>query len=249
MFLHFSKFPLELPSGIDFGPSWATFWSGFGVLFLVFFASKTDQQINDFLHQVFYEFESIWGPKMAPGGSGIARKSQSPPRAVQDCLEDVALICCLSWLRFGTFLDRFRHRFGRFWNSFLQILGSMFDGSGPFRSLVGSIPSSFHAFVLPFLPTSMDLFFPLSFHTFFPSSLDPFINFSPRPYTHSSMVPFILSSIGPFIVSRLLHSTFHRSYPSLLHSFFPSSLGAFNPGPAACAKRFNKYNHEISLNQ
>ena len=35
---------------------------------------------------------------------------------------------------------------------FQQILGSMFDFSAPFRSLLGSLPSSFHAFVLPFLP-------------------------------------------------------------------------------------------------
>ena len=116
----------------------------------------------------------------------------------------------------------------------------MFDCSGPFRSLVGSIPFSFHPFVLPFLPTSMYRFFPSSFHTFFPSSLDPFIHFSLRPCTHSSILPFILSSIGPFILSCFLPSTFHRSSPSSLHPFFPSSLGAFNPGPAACAKRLNK---------
>ena len=116
---------------------------------------------------------------------------------------------------------------------------SMFDFSAPFRSLLGSIPSSFHPFVLPFLPTSMYRFFPSSFHTFFPSSLDPFIHFSLRPCTHSSILPFILSSIGPFILSCLLPSTFHRSSPSSLHPFFPSSLGAFNPGPAACAKRLN----------
>ena len=32
-FLHFSHFPLDLPSGFDFGPSWPPFWNGFGLLF------------------------------------------------------------------------------------------------------------------------------------------------------------------------------------------------------------------------
>ena len=151
--------------------------------------------------------------------STIAGKSL--PRGVQDRLEDVALIFCLSWLRFETFLARLWHHFGRFRNPFLYILGSMFDCSGPFRSLVGSIPSSFYPFVLPFLPTSMYLLFPLSFHTFLSSSLDPFINFSLRPCLLSSILAFIISSIGPVVVSCLLY--FHRSSPSSFHPLLPSS--------------------------
>ena len=176
--------------------------------------------------------------KRLPNYERIAGKS--PPSGVQDRLEDVALIFCLSWLRFGTLLGRFWHYFGRFRYPFFVDSGVDVWLFGPFRSLVGSIPFSFHPFVLPFLPTSMYRFFPSSFHTFFPLSLDPFINFFLRPCTHSSILPFILSSIGPFILSCLLPSTFHRSSPSSLHPFFPSSLGAFNPGPAACAKRLNK---------
>ena len=106
-FLHFSHFPLVFPSGLDFGPSWAPFWSGFGLLFLTFFASKADQKINDFSHHFFYKFRSILGSKRLPNYEWIAGKS--PPRGVQDRLEDVALIFCLSWLRFGTILHRFWH--------------------------------------------------------------------------------------------------------------------------------------------
>ena len=116
-FLHFSQFPLELPSGIDFGPSRPPFWSGFGSLFLSFFASKTDQKIINFLHLFFYEFDSILDSKRLPYDGLILGKS--PPREVQDRLEDVALIFCLSWLRFGTLLGRFWHHFGRFWYPFL----------------------------------------------------------------------------------------------------------------------------------
>ena len=77
-FLHFSHFRLVFPSGLDFGPSWAPFWSGFGLLFLTFFASKGDKKINDFSHHFFYEFGSILAPKMALGRGRIAGKS--PPR-------------------------------------------------------------------------------------------------------------------------------------------------------------------------
>ena len=65
-FLHFSHFRLVFLSGLDFRPFWAPFWSGFGLLFLIFFASKTDQKINDFSHQFFKEFCLILGPKKAP---------------------------------------------------------------------------------------------------------------------------------------------------------------------------------------
>ena len=93
----------------------------FWLLFLIFFASKTDQKINDFSHHFFYEFGSILAPKMALGRGRIAGKS--PPRGVQDHLEDVAVIFCLSWLRFGTLLGRFLHDFNRFWHPFSTDFG------------------------------------------------------------------------------------------------------------------------------
>ena len=104
-FLHFSHFRCVFPSGLNFEPSWAPFWSGFGLLFLSFFASKTGQKINEFSHQFLYEFGSILAPKMALGRGTVAGKS--PPRGVQDRLEDVALTFCLYWLHFGTLLGRF----------------------------------------------------------------------------------------------------------------------------------------------
>ena len=112
----------------------------------------------------------------------------------------------------------------------------MFDFPAPFRSLVGSVPSSFHPFVLPFLPTSMYLFSPSSFNTFLPSSLDPFIHFS---FVPAPIHPFFPSPFHP-----LAPSSFHVFFPQPfidppLHPFFPSSLGALNPGPAACAERLN----------
>ena len=76
-FLHFSHFPVDLPSGFDFGPSWAPFWISFGLLFLTFFASKADQKINDFSHHFFYEFGSIFGSKLARGRSTIAVESDT----------------------------------------------------------------------------------------------------------------------------------------------------------------------------
>lgn len=120
-FLHFSHFPLVFPSWLDFRPSWAPFWSGFGLLFLTFFASKGDEKINDFSHDFFYEFGSILAPKMAPGPATIAGKSS--PGGVQDHLDEVALIFCLSELRFGTLLGRFLHDFGRFWHPFSTDFG------------------------------------------------------------------------------------------------------------------------------
>ena len=120
-FLHFSHFRLVFPCGLDFGPSWAQFWSGFGLLFLTFFASKTDQKIIDFSHQFFYEFGSILAPKMAPGPLRIAGKSSA--RGVQDHLDEVALIFCLSYLSFGILLGRFWHDFGRFWHPFSTDFG------------------------------------------------------------------------------------------------------------------------------
>ena len=120
-FLHFSHFHFVFPSGLDFGPSWAPFWSGFGFLFLTFFASKGDKTINDFSHHFFYEFGSILAPKMALGLSWIAGKS--PPRGVQDDLEDVAMMFCLSWLRCGTLLGRFLHDFNRFLHPFSTDFG------------------------------------------------------------------------------------------------------------------------------
>ena len=115
-FLHFSHFRLVFPCGLDFGPSWTSFWSGFGLLFLTFFASKGNKKINDFSHHFFYEFGSLLAPKMAPGRGTIAGKS--PPKGVQDHLDEVALIFCLSYLRFGTLLIRFWHDFCRFWLPF-----------------------------------------------------------------------------------------------------------------------------------
>ena len=64
-FLHFSHFSFVFPSGLDFGPSRAPFWSGFGLLFLTFFASKADQKINGFSHHFFLQIFDF-GPKMAP---------------------------------------------------------------------------------------------------------------------------------------------------------------------------------------
>ena len=45
------------------------------------------------------------------------------PQGVQDHLEDVAVIFCLSWLLFGTLLGRFWHDFGRFWHPFSTDFG------------------------------------------------------------------------------------------------------------------------------
>ena len=115
-FLHFSHFPLDLPSGFDFGPSWPPFCSGSGRFFLflffvkIFYASKADQKIFNFLHQFFYEFCSILEAKMAPGRATLTRKSL--PSGVQDHLDEVALIAYLSYLCFGSFLGRFWHDFG-----------------------------------------------------------------------------------------------------------------------------------------
>ena len=157
-FLHFSHFRLVFPCGLDFGPSWAQFWSGFGLLFLTFFASKTDQKINDFSHQFFYEFGSILAPKMAPGPLRIAGKSS--PRGVQDHLDEVALIFCLSDLRFRTLLNRFWHDFGRFWHPFSTDFGvdvwffgpfSLTSGIAPFffSRFRSSLPSASHASIRP----------------------------------------------------------------------------------------------------
>ena len=179
--------------------------------------------------------------------STIAGKSL--PRGVQDRLEDVALIFCLSWLRFGTLLGRFWHHFDWFWHPLFVDSGVDVGFFGPFSLTCGidpsffscfrsSLPSYIHVSIFPFLFSYIPPFIPGSFiPPFIPGSFYPF--FLP-PCTHSSILPFILSSIGPFILSCLLPSTFHRSSPSSLHPFFPSSLGAFNPGPAACAKRLNK---------
>ena len=66
----------------------------------------------------------------------------------------------------------------------------MFDVSAPFRSLLGSIPSSFHPFALPFLPPCIHIFFASCFQTCFPSSLD---NFSIFPYVPAPIHPFLPS--------------------------------------------------------
>ena len=58
---------------------------------------------------------------MAPGRGTIAGKS--PSSGVQDHLDEVALIFCLSYLRFGTLLGRFWHDFGRFWHPFSTDFG------------------------------------------------------------------------------------------------------------------------------
>ena len=213
-FLHFSHFRLVFPSGLDFGPSWAPFWSGFGLLFLTFFTSKGDQKINDFSHHFFYEFGSILAPKMAPGCSTIAGKS--PPRGVQGHLEDVAVIFCLSWLRFGTLLGRFLHHFNRFWHLFSTDVGVDVWFFGPFSLTSGIAPFSFHAFVLPFLPPAMHLFVPPSFHRCFPLSLVPFriwvlaflwhVRRSPFPQRPSTVLHFFvhlfLHRLAPTIRAR-----------------------------------------------
>ena len=121
MFLHFSHLRLVFLFKLDFGSSWAPFWSGFGLFFLTFFASKDDQKINDFSLHLFYEWGLIFALKMAPGPPTIAGKS--PPRGVQDHLEDVAVIFCLSWLLFGTLLGQFWDDFGRFWHPFSTDFG------------------------------------------------------------------------------------------------------------------------------
>ena len=85
-----------------------------------------------------------------------------------------------------------------------DVLGSMIDFSAPFRSLLGSLPSSFHAFVLPFLPPAMHLFVPPSFHRCFPLSLVPFRIRMPVFIFHSALLLcFIFSSICSFIAWRL----------------------------------------------
>ena len=58
---------------------------------------------------------------MALGRGTVAGKS--PPRGVQDHLEDVAVIFCLSWLLFGTLVGRFLHDFSRFWHPFSTDFG------------------------------------------------------------------------------------------------------------------------------
>ena len=209
-FLHFSHFPLVFPSGLDFGPSWAPFWNGFGLLFLTFFASKTDQKINDFSHHFFYEFGSILAPKMALGRGTVAGKS--PPRGVQDHLEDVAVIFCLSWLRFGTLLDRFWHDFGRFWHPFSTDFGvdvwffgpfSLTSGIAPFffSRFRSSLPSSSHASIWSlhlFIEASLYPCFLLEYACSLSSGMFVAVLF------HSALLLyFIFSTICSFIAWRL----------------------------------------------
>ena len=55
-FLHFTDFPFDLPSGLDFGPSWAPFLVVLAIFFKLFslpMVSKDDQQIIDFTYQFF----------------------------------------------------------------------------------------------------------------------------------------------------------------------------------------------------
>ena len=93
----------------------------FGAVFSHFSRFKGRSKINEFSHRFFYEFGSILAPKMAPGPLRIAGKSS--PRGVQDHLDEVALIFCLSDLRFRTLLGRFWHDFGRFWHPFSTDFG------------------------------------------------------------------------------------------------------------------------------
>ena len=77
----------------------------------------------------------------------------------------------------------------------------MFDVSAPFRSLLGSIPSS----------------------SLFPSFLHLAIHFSLHAFKHASLHPWILLSIFPYVPAPthpFLPSSFHPLAPSLVRAFF-----------------------------
>ena len=154
----------------------------------------------------FTNLARLWDPRKLHSYGWIAGKS--PPRGVQDRLEDVALIFCLSWLRFGTLLGRFWHHFGRFRHPFFVDSGvdvwlfgpfSLTCGIDPFffSSFRSSLPSYIHVSIFPFILSYILPFIPGSFYPFFPPSLHPFIHSSLHPFMSSSLN---LSSILPFIL-------------------------------------------------
>ena len=197
------------------------FWDPFSYFFRFQDRSKNQR----FFASVFYEFGSILDSKRLPyDGTKVGK---SPPRRVQDRLEDAALIFCLSWLRFGTLLGRFWHHFGRFRHPFFVDSGvdvclfgpfSLTCGIDPFffSSFRSSLPSYIHvsifpfilSYILPFIPGSFSPFFPASLHMLIHSSLHPFIHWPLHPSIHWPLHPFMssslnLSSILPFIPSSL----------------------------------------------
>ena len=147
---------------------------------------------------------------MALGCSTIAGKS--PPRGVQDHLEDVAVIFCLSWLRFGTLLGRFLTDFNRFWHPFSTDFGVDVWFFGPFSFTSGiapfffsrfrsSLPSSSHASIWSlhlFIEASLYPWFLLGYECSLSSGMFVAVLF------HSALLLyFIFSCICSFIAWRL----------------------------------------------
>ena len=142
--------------------------------------------------------------------------TQGCPRSSWRRCSDFLSVLASFWDPFGSILAPFWLILAPFFVDSGVDVWAMFDCSGPFRSLVGSIPSSFHAFVLPFLPPVMHLFVPPSFHRCFPLSLVPFriwvlaflwhVRRSPFPQRPSTVLHFFVY----LFLHRLAHTILAR---------------------------------------
>ena len=148
---------------------------------------------------------------MALGRGTVAGKS-SPGGVVQDHLEDVAVIFCLSWLRCGTLLGWFLLDFCRFWHPFSTDFGVDVWFFGPFSLTSGIAPFFFSRFRSS-LPSSSPCIY-LSLRLFIDASLYPWFlleyecSLSSGMFVavlfHSALLLyFIFSCICSFIAWRL----------------------------------------------
>ena len=186
----------------------------FGVVldsfFLLFSLPRPIKKSTIFRISFFTNFAWFWDPRKLHNYDRIAGKS--PPSGVQDHLDEVALIFCLSYLSFGILLGRFWHDFGRFWHPFSTDFGVDVWFFGPFSFTSGiapfffsrfrsSLPSSSPCIYLSlrlFIDASLYLWFLLEYECSLSSGMFVAVLF------HSALLQyFIFSSICSFIAWRL----------------------------------------------
>ena len=144
LFLFFTSARYWDPFSTILDSIWEWFWCPFSNIF----GTRRRPKIWWFLILFFLGFGSILGSKLDHSCYAIAVESAS--RAPSGRLEDLALISCPPWRRFGTIWERFWSDLGLHWAPFS--LNIRFDfhltwvSFPSFPSLLPSIPSSIFPF-------------------------------------------------------------------------------------------------------
>ena len=138
LFLFFTSARYWDPFSTILDSIWEWFWCPFSNIF----GTRRRPKIWWFLILFFLGFGSILGSKLDHSCSSIAVESAS--RASSGRLEDLALISCPPWRRFGTIWERFWSDLGLHWAPFS--LNIRFDFHLTWVSFLPSIPSSIFPF-------------------------------------------------------------------------------------------------------